>query len=726
MKKQWIWLAAVLTVLLLCVTALAESAMIYTDPRKTLPAGTALDFGIYGFDQARDQYARVLRREADGSLDTVAVVKAWDAAEKKYSLWIGANVINDPGEYWLTLGPDPDYDGIETARVAVCDFTVLSEGLAKPVFQNVQHGASAGSDITGSVTVPKGTEMCYIEAGRIVDGRFIGDYWTTDDTFSILGLYTGQPGTYQIRATAYTHYFGGEASETVADSETAIYEFTLEPAVIPDCPTPIVDREEADYDPDNRPSFTLTLPGAEAITWQMSVYNPINGMDIAGQNPPETYTLGDTDTVFLWEEAGEYHITVWARINGLWSRPGEVVFMLNPLGYLDPPAVQWQGQDAGDTLTVSADEALVFSVSCENAARIYCEVMEYLDDGDMDWLDSIGENGETVVFDLTGMNLAAGSYRLRFDAYKDGWISTSDTIVRLTIGESNAAASGVCGENLAWTLDREGVLTITGTGDMADYSYSAPAPWNEYQVKEAVFQEGVASVGDWAFFGMRSLQSVSFPETLTVIGANAFQACGGLAGTLEIPEGVTRIENNGFFRCSGLTGLVLPGSLQFIGESAFMNCGLASVDVYDGVAAKEHVFYYGAPEEPEIRFAVRVSLPAGVADVHRSAFSFCNFQHVQPDFVSPSSLTTVQAEAFSGTDFTFVWLTDQVTAIRDGAFSACPNLRYVRIPDHCAAIGANAFPAGTVLLGLAGSEAETYAEENGYTFLPVFVGWGNG
>ncbi len=42
--------------------------------------------------------------------------------------------------------------------------------------------------------------------------------------------------------------------------------------------------------------------------------------------------------------------------------------------------------------------------------------------------------------------------------------------------EETPAASGTCGENLTWTLDSAGSLTISGAGDMTDYSYDDPAP----------------------------------------------------------------------------------------------------------------------------------------------------------------------------------------------------------------------------------------------------------
>lgn len=74
--------------------------------------------------------------------------------------------------------------------------------------------------------------------------------------------------------------------------------------------------------------------------------------------------------------------------------------------------------------------------------------------------------------------------------------------------------SGTCGakgSNLTWTLDSEGVLTISGSGGMHDYDGPSSPPWyrSRSMVKSAVIADGVTSIGEWAFFGCGSLTSVT-------------------------------------------------------------------------------------------------------------------------------------------------------------------------------------------------------------------------
>ncbi len=85
--------------------------------------------------------------------------------------------------------------------------------------------------------------------------------------------------------------------------------------------------------------------------------------------------------------------------------------------------------------------------------------------------------------------------------------------------------SGTCGDNLTWTFDEStGTLTISGTGEMTDWTDSSETPWNHIKdiVKDIVIENGVTSIGDNAFNDFSSVESVTIPKSVTNIGDGAF------------------------------------------------------------------------------------------------------------------------------------------------------------------------------------------------------------
>ncbi len=107
---------------------------------------------------------------------------------------------------------------------------------------------------------------------------------------------------------------------------------------------------------------------------------------------------------------------------------------------------------------------------------------------------------------------------------------------------AEAAASGTCGaegdgSNLTWTLDSEGTLTISGTGAMENY-FSDDAPWTAQDVKTVVIDNGVTSIGGFAFDGCHNLTNATISDSVTKIREYAFSGCTALTG-ITIPSGVT-------------------------------------------------------------------------------------------------------------------------------------------------------------------------------------------
>ena len=127
---------------------------------------------------------------------------------------------------------------------------------------------------------------------------------------------------------------------------------------------------------------------------------------------------------------------------------------------------------------------------------------------------------------------------------------------------SFAQTSGECGENLTWNFDSEsGTLTISGTGEMIDYSDFASrqsAPWFSHgnSIKKITIQDGVTTIGNWAFAGCYGLLSVTIPNSIISFGNYAFYSCEELT-TVTIPSSVINIGRAAFSSCTGLTSITV-------------------------------------------------------------------------------------------------------------------------------------------------------------------------
>ena len=113
---------------------------------------------------------------------------------------------------------------------------------------------------------------------------------------------------------------------------------------------------------------------------------------------------------------------------------------------------------------------------------------------------------------------------------------------------------GECGENADWSFEG-GVLTISGTGEMESYngldSASRQPPWGDFRndISEVIIENGITSIGAYAFAKCRNLVAVEVPSSVQKIGIYAFQDCEKLEEVM-LPEGVDYKSNFAFQGCN--------------------------------------------------------------------------------------------------------------------------------------------------------------------------------
>ena len=248
-------------------------------------------------------------------------------------------------------------------------------------------------------------------------------------------------------------------------------------------------------------------------------------------------------------------------------------------------------------------------------------------------------------------------------------------------GEVTTVDSGYCGadnggENLKWTLDNNGVLTISGSGAMKDYTWDENVRLDWYvrkkDIRSVVLDNRITHIGNYAFDKCTNIESVRYtgytgnagvalPESVTTIGVHAFSDT-GVTGTLKLPEHLTEIDSLAFYHCRKLNGeLKLPDTVKEIGGFAFNRCG----------------------------FTGKLKLPASLENIGNDAFESCSGLTGKLTF--PSKMNEIDFSIFHETGITEVVIPSSIKTVRDFAFDSCMNLKKVYLPTEIPKIYNRAF-----------------------------------
>ena len=240
-------------------------------------------------------------------------------------------------------------------------------------------------------------------------------------------------------------------------------------------------------------------------------------------------------------------------------------------------------------------------------------------------------------------------------------------------------------DNLTWKLYEDGKLTISGTGAMKDYDNgdNRSPVYNNSDVKKIVIEDGVTSVGDYAFRSCNNLTSITIPDSVTSIGNSAFERCIGLS-SVTIPDSVTSIGNNAFYACSTLTSITIPDGVTSIGYSTFSYCSsLTSITIPDSVTS------IGSYAFKNCSSLTSITIPDGVTCIGYDMFAGCKSL---TSITIPDSVTSIKNDAFKNcSSLTSITIPDSVTSIGDYAFQNCSSLTSITIPDGVTYIGYDMF-----------------------------------
>ena len=272
-----------------------------------------------------------------------------------------------------------------------------------------------------------------------------------------------------------------------------------------------------------------------------------------------------------------------------------------------------------------------------------------------------------------------------------------------------AATSGACGDNLTWNL-ANGTLTISGTGEMWNYSYYSNdlAPWysSKDSITKIIIQPGVTSIGSYAFFECVNLIDITIPNGMMQIWAWSFEGCSKLP-SIMFPNSVVTLYTGALKNCTSLTSVTLPQNIESLGDSLFEGCkSLASVQIPNTVMRITSRLFY------DCNSLTNINIPSSVTEIGSLAFHGCSslanltipnsviyigdgvFGQCSSlkNMVIPNGITDIKSTTFEDCDnLVSVSIPNSITSIGWNAFYGCSSLKNIAIPNGVTSIGSRAF-----------------------------------
>ena len=288
-------------------------------------------------------------------------------------------------------------------------------------------------------------------------------------------------------------------------------------------------------------------------------------------------------------------------------------------------------------------------------------------------------------------------------------------------------------------------LTISGTGNMADFDVSAGGiPWNNYltQIKTVIINSGVTNIGNIAFQGCSNLQTITIPSTVTIIGYRAFYNCTNPNLQIIIPNSVTEIEGEAFRNCNLSMLRLENGSeqLKFIGYSYqyglytydwFKNCQIKTLHLgrnyisdlsyppFRGISALQTLIIGNTVTFIDYNYAfadctslTNVTIEDGSSTLNLNGMNIFDQSPIKTLYLGRNYSAdwggTSAAPFYSKTSLISLTIGSYVTSIIDNAFYGCSGLTAITIPNSVTSIGSSAFN-GCIVLSAAtiGSNVKT-------------------
>ena len=199
-----------------------------------------------------------------------------------------------------------------------------------------------------------------------------------------------------------------------------------------------------------------------------------------------------------------------------------------------------------------------------------------------------------------------------------------------------------------WTLDDNGVLTITGTGDMPNATESKlPFPSLRKQITSIVISGDITSIGDYVFYELGEVTELTVTAPIEHTGNYSFAQCSKLSTINFTNSDSLHTIGEASFAATNLSKIIIPENVTTIGDHAFMGC----------------------------MSATQLTIGEKVKTIGKSSFEGC---FSLPNALFPDAVTTIGESAFAGcSSLEWISLGTSVNSIGDKAFAGCTGLKRV-------------------------------------------------
>ena len=265
-------------------------------------------------------------------------------------------------------------------------------------------------------------------------------------------------------------------------------------------------------------------------------------------------------------------------------------------------------------------------------------------------------------------------------------------------------------------------ITLPSTLESIDYG----AFQNCSKLTNVILPDGLSKLG-YSSFANTAITSITIPSTVNYIEGSVFENCKKLFAvnyntnenigysmfkgcsvlqSVKITGKPEEISPEAFMDCKSLKKIILPNTMNYIGNDAFNNSGIKAIDL-----SELSISSINSSTFQNCKYLTNITLPTTITYIGSSAFAYSGIK----EFTISGTIDFLPNNLFEGCmSLETITLENGVTTISDNAFLNCRNLRTLKLPESLIEIGSQSFMGCTSLNDITLPEGLTIINNNAF------------